>query len=177
MTLLVLAGLALALSMQSAAARGGSGGVTVIVSGDRSPVQRIVKTQSKHHFGSRWTRTHRFGGSPVDQWRRHSGHDSSNVAVRAFQRSAAHHAGFRSHSGRDLHKPPPRAHARHALTAPRMILVAPPGARRAGGHGVVVFRGSGAHSLAGGRAPGALGGGKLIVLSSSPRFKHVVVGK
>jgi hypothetical protein len=186
MTLLLLAGIALALTAQSAAARGGSGGVTVIVNGDRLPVQRIVKFKGRHHFGSRSMRTHRFGGSAVDQWRRHSRHDSSNVAVRAFQRSAAHHAGFHSgrvfHSGRGFHKPPLHAHARHSFKGPRIILVAPPGAHRAGAHragshGVVVFRGSGAHSLAGGQAPGALGGGKLIVLSSSPRFKHVIVGK
>jgi hypothetical protein len=179
MPLLLLAGLALALGVQSAAARGGSGGVTVIVNGDRLPVQRLVTTQGKHHFGSRWTRTHRFGGSAVDQWRRHSRHDSDNVAVRAFQRSAAHHAGFHSgrvfHSSRGFHKPPLQAHARHTFKAPRIILVAPPGAHRAGSHGVVVLRGSGAQSLAGGQAPGTLGGGKLIVLSSSPRFKHIVV--
>ena len=193
MTLLLLAGIALALSTQSAGARGGSGGVTVIVNGDRLPVQRIVKVQSKHPFGSRQMRTHRFGGSAVDQWRRHSRHDSDNVAVRAFQRSAAHRAGFHSgrvfHSGRGFHKPPLHAHARrgfkaphharakHSFNGPHIIVVEPTGARRVRSHSVVVVRGGGAHSLTVGQAPGILGGSKLIVLPSSPHFKHIIVGK
>lgn len=205
MTLLLLAGIALALSTQSAAARGGSGGVAVIVNGDRLPVRHIMKTHSRHHvikhrittshgkrhFGPRVMRTHRFGGSAVDQRRKHSRHDANNIATRIFERSAAHRSGFHSgrvfHSDRGFHKPPHHAHARHGfkhgskpphrLKAPRIIFVEPTRARRTGPHGIVVIRGGDPRGPTVGQRSRAFSGGKLIVLPSSPHFKHIVVGK
>lgn len=197
MMVLLLAGVALALSTQGAAARHASSATTALVNGDRWPRQPIVQVQSSHRFVGQ--RAHRSGFRDFHPMQRHSRHafhgfkrhDSNNVAVRIFQRSAAHHAGFHSgrvfHSGRGFHKPPHHAHTRHSFEhgfkaphsfkAPRIIVVDPTGVRRAGSHSVVVVRGGGAHSFTGGKVLGAPGGGKLIVLPSSPHFKHIIVGK
>lgn len=166
---LAFAGLALAFSFQGAAARGGSGGVTVIVSGDGWNSQRAMNTRHSHRQGH--------------QWRNQSRPALKNPAIRAFHRSAPHRFSFESHRARAFHKPPDHVHSKHSFhkpshhahsghgfNGPRIIVVEPSGTRRTTAPGVVVLRG-------GSSAVGVLGGGKVIVLSPSPSFKHIVVGK
>lgn len=183
MLVLVLAGLALGLSAQGAAARGGSGGVTVIVNGDGWTGQRLMKTRHSHRHGDRWAQPRRFGGSAAALWHKQRRLASENPAVRAFQRSATHRFGFHRHGERSFHKPPHRAHSKHSFhkpshhahgghgfKGPRVIVIEPSGARRSATPNVVVLRGSSS-------AVTVLGGGKVVVLSTSPSFKHIVIGK
>src|SRR3546814_715694 len=81
---------------------------------------------------------------------------------------------FRSDRGRRFHKPAFHASERDGFKGHRLHSFERPGMQRSEGHGVVVSRGSGFHSLAGGKARAAAGG-KLILLPASPHFKHIVV--
>jgi len=182
MMVLLLAGLALALPTQGAAARGGSAGVTIIVNGDRGAVQRVVKAEGVHRFAGH--RVHRFGARAfytVPRHSRHAFHGSKRhaagkVAAGAFQRNAAHHAGFHHDNGRHFSKPRFHAPRGKGFSGPRLISVGRSGTQRLDGHGVVVFKGSGFHSFAGAARQAPEGaGGKLILLAPSPHFKHIVV--
>jgi len=169
MMVLVLAVIALASFSQGAAARGGSGGVTVIVKSDGWTGHRAM-----HH-------SHRFGA--LKQWHKQRRLAEKNSATRAFQRSAAHRFdvdGFAGHhfhqpphraeEGKNFHKPRHAAHSGYSFKGPRIIVVAPSGTQRSAAPGVVVLRGSNS-------AVTVLGSGKAVVFSTSPSFKHIVIGK
>ena len=182
MMVLLLAGLGLALPTQGAAARHASVPVTVVVNADRWPPQHSVKSQGHHRFAGH--RVHRFGARafhPVPRHSRHAFHGfkrhaAGKLAARAFQRNAAQHAGFPTRSWRRDSKPAFHAPRGLGFSGPRLISVERSGTQRLDGHGVVVFKGSGFHSVAGAarHAPDSAGG-KLILLAPSPRFKHIVV--
>jgi hypothetical protein len=172
---LVLTGIALALPTQGAAARSASAAATAFVNGDRWPPHHIVKVRGGHRFVGH--RVHHAGPRALHRWQRHSRHAAGKLAVRAFQRNAAHHAGFHNRTWRRVSKPAFHAPQRHGFSGPRLISVDRSGTQRFDGHSVVVFKGPGFHSFTGDprQARHGAGGGKLILLPSSPRFKHIVV--